>query len=70
MRYYTDDARLNVHRIDEGGGTFETYCFPLGRWAQNLDLMDVLIGEAWVDEIAEDEADAIIARGNREIHSD
>lgn len=70
MRYYTDDARLNVHRIDEGSGIFETYCFPLGRWAQNLDLMDVLIGEAWVDEIAEDEANAIIARGNREIHSD
>lgn len=69
MMYYTDDGRLNVHRADEGSGVYETYCFPLGRWARNLDLMDALVGDLWLDEITEEEADAIIAGRNSEIHS-
>lgn len=69
MRYYTDDDRLNVHRIDEETAAFETYCFPMGRWIPNLDLMDMLIGELWLDEITEEDARGIIAGRNREIHS-
>lgn len=68
MRYYTDEERLGVHRMDDAGSVYETYCFPLGRWVTNLDLMDTLIGELWLDEIDEEDARGIIAGRNREIH--
>ncbi|WP_058270441.1 hypothetical protein [Olsenella massiliensis] len=30
-RQETDKGRLNVHRMDDTGSVYETYCFPLGR---------------------------------------
>lgn len=66
MTYYTDG--LKVSRID--GGVFESYCFPLGRWVQDLSLCDMLIGELDMDEISEEEAYAAITKRNSEIHSD
>lgn len=66
MTYYTDG--LKVSRYD--GGSFQSYCFPLGRWVEDLSLWDMLIGELDMDEISEEEAHAAIARRNSEIHSD
>lgn len=66
MTYYTNGRR--VSRID--GGSFESYCYPLGKWVEDLTLCDMFIGELDLDEVSEDEAYAIIAKRNSEIHSD
>lgn len=68
MIYYTDDSRSGVSRIDLEGGTAETYNFTLGRWRENNDLWAVLIGELWLDEISQNEAEAIIRKRNKELH--
>lgn len=67
MTYYANDSRTIVYRAS--GGTCEVYNFTVGRWTPSLDLWDMLIGELWVDEISEGEANAIIAKRNSEIHS-
>lgn len=68
MTYYTDESGRRVSRIDLEAGTAETYNFTLGRWHDDTELWDALIGELWLDEISRDEAEAIIRRRDKAIH--
>lgn len=68
MIYYTDDSVKRVSRIDLEAGTAETYNFTLGRWRDDNDLWAVLVGELWLDEISQEQAEAIIRKSNKELH--
>ena len=68
MIYYTDDSVKRVSRIDLEAGTAETYNFTLGRWRDDNDLWAVLVGELWLDEISQEQAEAIIRNRNKELH--
>lgn len=68
MSYYTDDSVKRVSRIDLEAGTAETYNFTLGRWRDDNDLWAVLVGELWLDEISQEQAEAIIRKRNKELH--
>lgn len=68
MIYYTDDSVKRVSRIDLEAGTAETYNFTLGRWRADNDLWAVLAGELWLDEISQEQAEAIIRKRNKELH--
>lgn len=68
MNYYTDDSVKRVSRIDLEAGTAETYNFTLGRWRDDSDLWAVLVGELWLDEISQEQAEAIIRKRNKELH--
>lgn len=68
MNYYTDDSVKRVSRIDLEAGTAETYDFMLGRWRDDNDLWAVLVGELWLDEISQEQAEAIIRKRNKELH--
>ena len=68
MNYYTDDSAKRVSRIDLEAGTAETYNFTLGRWREDNDLWAVLVGELWLDEISQEQAEAIIHKRNKELH--
>lgn len=68
MTYYTDDSVKRVSRIDLEAGTAETYNFTLGRWRDDNDLWAVLVGELWLDEISQEQAEAIIRKRNKELH--
>lgn len=68
MNYYTDDSVKRVSRIDLEAGTAETYNFTLGRWRDDNELWAVLVGELWLDEISQEQAEAIIRKRNKELH--
>lgn len=68
MIYYTDDSVKRASRIDLEAGTAETYNFTLGRWRDDNDLWAVLVGELWLDEISQEQAEAIIRKRNKELH--
>lgn len=68
MNYCTDDSVKRVSRIDLEAGTAETYNFTLGRWRDDNDLWAVLVGELWLDEISQEQAEAIIRKRNKELH--
>ena len=68
MIYYTDDSVKRVSRIDLEAGTAETYNFTLGRWREDNDLWAMLVGELWLDEISQEQAEAIIRKRNKELH--
>lgn len=68
MNYYTDDSVKRVSRIDLEAGTAETYNFTLGRWRDDNDLWAMLVGELWLDEISQEQAEAIIRKRNKELH--
>ena len=68
MNYYTDDSVKRVSRIDLEAGTAETYNFTLGIWRDDNDLWAVLVGELWLDEISQEQAEAIIRKRNKELH--
>lgn len=68
MIYYTDDSVKRVSRIDLEAGTAETYNFTLGRWRDDNNLWAVLVGELWLDEISQEQAEAIIRKRNKELH--
>lgn len=68
MNYYTDDSVKRVSSIDLEAGTAETYNFTLGRWRDDNDLWAVLVGELWLDEISQEQAEAIIRKRNKELH--
>ena len=48
---------------------YQTYDFAQGRWVHSTEIMDMFIGELWVDEVSEAEADAFIAKKAREFGS-
>ena len=68
MIYYTDDSVKRVSRIDLEAGTAETYNFTLGRWRDDNGLWAVLVGELWLDEISQEQAEAIIRKRNKELY--
>lgn len=68
MNYYTDDSVKRISRIDLEAGAAETYNFTLGRWRDDNDLWAVLVGELWLDEISQEQAEAIIRKRNKELH--
>lgn len=68
MIYYTDDSVKRVSRIDLEAGTAETYNFTLGRWRDDNDLWAVQVGDLWLDEISQEQAEAIIRKRNKELH--
>lgn len=68
MIYYTDDSVKRVSRIDLEAGTAETYNFTLGRWRDDNALWAVLVGELWLDEISQEQAEVIIRKRNKELH--
>lgn len=65
MTYYTNGRR--VARIEKG--SLESYCYPIGKWVEDRSLLDMYIGELDLKEVTEEEANAIIAKRNSEIHS-
>lgn len=40
----------------------QTYDFAQGRWVHSTEIMDVFIGEPWVDEVSEAEANSVTPR--------
>ena len=39
-----------------------------GSWRDDNDLWAVLVGELWLDEISQEQAEAIIRKRNKELH--
>lgn len=68
MIYYTDELKKRVARVDLEDGTSETYDFTLGRWHDDTELWDMLIGKLWLDTINQDEAEAIIQKRDKALH--
>lgn len=60
MRYYIEDNGIRIHRM--GGAVCQTYDFAQGRWVHSTEIMDVFIGEPWVDEVSEAEANSVTPR--------
>lgn len=51
MRYYIEDNGIGIHRMNDA--VCQTYDFAQGRWVHSTEIMDVFIGEPWVDEVSE-----------------
>ena len=60
MRYYIEDNGIRIHRMDDA--VCQTYDFAQGRWVNSTEIMDVFIGEPWVDEVSEAEANSVTPR--------
>lgn len=60
MKYYIEDNGIGIHRMDDT--VCQTYDFARARWVHSMEIMDMLIGELWVDEVSEAEEDAFIAK--------
>ena len=60
MRYYIEDNGIGIHRMDDA--VCQTYDFAQGRWVHSTEIMDVFIGEPWVDEVSEAEANSVTPR--------
>ncbi len=67
MRYYIEDNGISIHRM--GLTLRQTHDFAQGRWVHSMEIMDMLIGDLWVDEVSEAEADAFIVKKAREFGS-
>ena len=65
MKYYIEDNGIGIHRMDDT--VCQTYDFARARWVHSMEIMDMLIGELWVDEVSEAEEDAFIAKKAREL---
>lgn len=60
MRCYIEDNGIRIHRMDDA--VYQTYDFAQGRWVNSAEIMDVFIGEPWVDEVSEAEANSVTPR--------
>lgn len=60
MRCYIEDNGIRIHRM--GGAVCQTYDFARGCWVHSTEIMDMLIGELWVDEVSEAEANSVTPR--------
>ena len=60
MRYYIEDNGIGIHRMDDA--VRQSYDFAQGRWVHSTEIMDVFIGEPWVDEVSEAEANSVTPR--------
>jgi hypothetical protein len=68
MIYYTDDSRRRVSRFDAKQQVCETYDFTLGRWVFDTEVFGTQSGDLWLDEIGQEEAEAIIRKRDKALH--
>ena len=68
MIYYTDDSRRRVSRFDTEQQVCETYDFTLGRWVFDTEVFGTQSGDLWLDEIGQEEAEAIIGKRDKALH--
>lgn len=68
MIYYTDDSRRRVSRFDAEQRVCETYDFTLGRWVFDTEVFGTQSGDLWLDEIGQEEAEAIIRKRDKALH--
>ena len=68
MIYYTDDSRRRVARFDAEQMVCETYDFTLGRWVFDTEVFGTQSGDLWLDEIGQEEAEAIIRKRDKALH--
>lgn len=68
MIYYTDDSRRRVSRFDAEQMVCETYDFTLGRWVFDTEVFGTQSGDLWLDEINQEEAEAIIGKRDKALH--
>jgi hypothetical protein len=46
----------------------ETYDFTLGRWVFDTEVFGTQSGDLWLDEIGQEEAEAIIRKRDKALH--
>lgn len=68
MIYYTDDSRRRVSRFDAEQRVCETYDFTLGRWVFDTEVFGTQSGDLWLDEIGQEEAEAIMRKRDKALH--
>lgn len=68
MIYYTDDSRRRVSCFDAEQMVCETYDFTLGRWVFDTEVFGTQSGDLWLDEIGQEEAEAIIRKRDKALH--
>lgn len=68
MIYYTDDSRRRVSRFDAEQMVCETYDFTLRRWVFDTEVFGTQSGDLWLDEIGQEEAEAIIRKRDKALH--
>lgn len=68
MIYYTDDSRRRVSRFDAEQRVCETYDFTLGRWVFDTEVFGTQSGNLWLDEITQEEAEAIMRKRDKALH--
>ena len=68
MIYYTDDSRRRVARFDAEQQVCETYDFTLGRWVFDTEVFGTQSGDLWLDEIGQEEAEALIGKRDKALH--
>lgn len=68
MIYFTDDSRRRVSRFDAEQMVCETYDFTLGRWVFDTEVFGTQSGDLWLDEIGQEEAEAIIRKRDKALH--
>ena len=68
MIYYTDDSRRRVSQFDAEQQVCETYDFTLGRWVFDTEVFGTQSGDLWLDEIGQEEAEAIIGKRDKALH--
>lgn len=68
MIYYTDDSRRRVSHFDAEQMVCETYDFTLGRWVFDTEVFGTQSGDLWLDEIGQEEAEAIIRKRDKALH--
>lgn len=68
MIYYTDDSRRCVSRFDAEQRVCETYDFTLGRWVFDTEVFGTQSGDLWLDEITQEEAEAIMRKRDKALH--
>lgn len=68
MIYYTDDSRRRVSRFDAEQRVCETYDFTLGCWVFDTEVFGTQSGDLWLDEITQEEAEAIMRKRDKALH--
>ena len=57
-----------MSRFDAEQQVCETYDFTLGRWVFDTEVFGTQSGDLWLDEIGQEEAEAIIGKRDKALH--
>ena len=68
MIYCANDSGDHVSHSDFAKGIAETHNFTFDRWREDNELWAMCIGELWLNEIRQGDAEAIIRRRKREFY--